>query len=609
MTSDVSVNQSFIDVLKMGEIIIPAYQRAYSWGEKQLEEFIADLKSHQQRTGHGNYYLGHFIFERNNNNALEIIDGQQRITTALLFLSACKRLNQVIVHEVFKYISNFTVTDYDSIAFKELINCGYINNINTASQKRMQIAISGGSDSFKGFDSYIKNNSDKVDDLINIICNSYVSFALYEDKSVAAQIFELHNTRGVNLTETEKVKSYLMKQIFLLSSKPQEDILILQEHFSKIYELEEKANQNWIKGEMTLDNILMYHLRAVDDGNKLSAFNSPNTSSGDNGSLSYVKGKIEKLQSDANKILDYIFKLTREFNNTVEIVTNTIPYLDKKYRLLGDVLMLDKDRSMNFLLRLFRTKNPLDNKILERWERFLFCYEFIYHKGIFYKLDYANRGSFDLILKEINSDSDSKIISDLINDYFVGNKRFAKRKLEENNNSFWSWVVWYYDVDDENDKVYNKKATRNWLLKNAYNSWKLIPYLLYKYEIENCQANIEKIRDNVIKSNRISIDHIVARGSEVAQKITENINGIGNLAIITVSANSSLQNSNVKNHAKAFEKLGLEHTAKQVTKWIDHDDLSLSIETRSHDILDFLCNYFIKPINIWSGSSIYLNYQ
>jgi hypothetical protein len=191
----------------------------------------------------------------------------------------------------------------------------------------------------------------------------------------------------------------------------------------------------------------------------------------------------------------------------------------------------------------------------------------------------------------------------------VGNKRFAKRKLEENNNSFWSWVVWYYDVDDENDKVYNKKATRNWLLKNAYNSWKLIPYLLYKYEIENCQANIEKIRDNVIKSNRISIDHIVARGSEVAQKITENINGIGNLAIITVSANSSLQNSNVKNHAKAFEKLGLEHTAKQVTKWIDHDDLSLSIETRSHDILDFLCNYFIKPINIWSGSSIYLNYQ
>lgn len=161
--------------------------------------------------------------------------------------------------------------------------------------------------------------------------------------------------------------------------------------------------------------------------------------------------------------------------------------------------MLDKDRSMNFLLRLFRTKNPLDNKILERWERFLFCYEFIYHKGIFYNLDYANRGSFDLILKEINSDSDSKIISDLINDYFVGNKRFAKRKLEENNNSFWSWVVWYYDVDDENDKVYNKKATRNWLLKNAYNSWKLIPYLLYKYEIENCQANIEKIRDNVIK--------------------------------------------------------------------------------------------------------------
>ena len=313
MINNISVNQSFIDVLRMGKIIIPAYQRAYSWGEKQLEEFIADLNDHQQRIGQGNYYLGHFIFERNNNNALEIIDGQQRMTTALLFLSACRRLNKTITHEAFEYISNFTVTNYDKNSFNDLIIHGSINNITTASQKRMQIAISGGHGSFKGFDFYIKNNLNKINDFINIICDAYVSFALYEDKSVAAQIFELHNTRGVNLTETEKVKSYLMKQIFLLSSKPQEDILILQNHFSEIYKLEEQASQNWIKGEMSLDSILMFHLRAVDDGNKLNSFNNPAASSGDSGSLNYVKGKIERLKNDGAKILDYILiQITNE---------------------------------------------------------------------------------------------------------------------------------------------------------------------------------------------------------------------------------------------------------------------------------------------------------
>ena len=39
---------------------IPAYQRAYAWGEQQQSQLIEDLKD-----ASGNYYMGHFLFEKN----------------------------------------------------------------------------------------------------------------------------------------------------------------------------------------------------------------------------------------------------------------------------------------------------------------------------------------------------------------------------------------------------------------------------------------------------------------------------------------------------------------------------------------------------------------
>ena len=39
--------------------IIPSYQRAYSWGRVQREQFIQDLRDASDA-----YYLGHFLFEK-----------------------------------------------------------------------------------------------------------------------------------------------------------------------------------------------------------------------------------------------------------------------------------------------------------------------------------------------------------------------------------------------------------------------------------------------------------------------------------------------------------------------------------------------------------------
>ena len=70
---------------------IPPYQRAYSWevdkDRKQVRQFLNDIKEQDPRK---KYYFGHFLFEKDNYNKNKywIIDGQQRLTTIIIFMNS-----------------------------------------------------------------------------------------------------------------------------------------------------------------------------------------------------------------------------------------------------------------------------------------------------------------------------------------------------------------------------------------------------------------------------------------------------------------------------------------------------------------------------------------
>jgi len=64
-------------------------------GAKQSELFLGDLRKYR---GEGNlYYFGHFIAEDVREH-WEIVDGQQRITTFVLFLMVCRVLSPSGAH-------------------------------------------------------------------------------------------------------------------------------------------------------------------------------------------------------------------------------------------------------------------------------------------------------------------------------------------------------------------------------------------------------------------------------------------------------------------------------------------------------------------------------
>ena len=66
------------------KIQIPVYQRAYSWEKEQYSQFLEDLIEQKGKP----YHFGLFIFEHDVNDTYFVIDGQQRLTTAVLFLAA-----------------------------------------------------------------------------------------------------------------------------------------------------------------------------------------------------------------------------------------------------------------------------------------------------------------------------------------------------------------------------------------------------------------------------------------------------------------------------------------------------------------------------------------
>jgi hypothetical protein len=78
-----------IKICSIGEIfkhkyVVPLYQRAYAWGEEEIKTLLEDLLEVEQ--GEGEYFLGNLILDSKNH----VIDGQQRLTTLYMLLSALR---------------------------------------------------------------------------------------------------------------------------------------------------------------------------------------------------------------------------------------------------------------------------------------------------------------------------------------------------------------------------------------------------------------------------------------------------------------------------------------------------------------------------------------
>lgn len=79
--------------------MVPNYQREYIWKEKQVKELLEDIHKEFSSNDSGSnseYFIGSIIVRLGDNGVYELIDGQQRITTAYLVLCAVRDYRQAI---------------------------------------------------------------------------------------------------------------------------------------------------------------------------------------------------------------------------------------------------------------------------------------------------------------------------------------------------------------------------------------------------------------------------------------------------------------------------------------------------------------------------------
>lgn len=182
-----------------GEYVIPLYQRGYEWEEKEISKLIEDIDG---RRINEKYYLGTLIVsttEVDGKKQHEIIDGQQRLTTLFLMLNCiCKNVEKSLKFAC-RDKSNYTLEHIESI-----INNKSFGNEENKYDKNIVKAINIIKENFKNIDKeeFIKKLSNVV--IFQIEVPPHTDLNHY---------FEIMNTRGEQLSQTDVLKAKLMSYL------------------------------------------------------------------------------------------------------------------------------------------------------------------------------------------------------------------------------------------------------------------------------------------------------------------------------------------------------------------------------------------------------------
>lgn len=536
-----NIKQLFIG---SGSIRIPAYQRAYSWENKQCSQFLEDLLEQKGKK----YYLGQFLFEKDG-NTLFIIDGQQRLTTTILFLSAIVktkikkgkftddiRIREVYLTDVFKTIDDDQVI-FKKITQKHLISA--IDDTETISQKRIIAA-------FNFFETELFKLDDENLDLIQqTLENAVISTFYIAHKVEAAQVFEYQNNRGKEPSKFEIIKAYLMHQIYLHSTSNNQansDITEIQSTISKTYRYIEAVEGYFTENELLENYCNLFHNIG--------------------GNIEAIKEKLSKIENKTQWIMLF-------FENFVEIAHSAKSIISNKNQSeISNLFFVGNEVNWKLVLLTIFYKGEVSGdkfkKILKLLE--ILCFKL---KLGDYRTDslphFAKRYfksdkgyNIDNLYNDIKNVTkvgfqwywnDGNRFKDVISDYFDNRKRHYDRNIIK-------FVLWQYE---NNLRIKNRSGVL--LDKDLFNS--------YTIEHIKPQNPSDEVYSEDFKKNYLQL--------------------AGNLALLTQSQNSKFGNKSFDKKNDLFQDTALSSYTeiREKTQWT-----ATEIEERHKRISEFAKQYF-----------------
>jgi len=230
MGLELKAEEKSINTLFSGDknqYIIPPYQRPYSWNEEQCRELLDDLLKAFEDEETSNYFLGNIVIASSleDKKRLEVIDGQQRLTTltlllkALLFFDANNKKLKNSIWELDdrtdepkdQRLKTMVFEDKDAKFLKDALDLALANNC-TITKKDNQ---------YKKNICYFYN---KFKDMEVKKLQNFTDFLLYDvsilpiqtqgnNKDIAREnalkIFETINDRGLPLSDSDIFKAKL----------------------------------------------------------------------------------------------------------------------------------------------------------------------------------------------------------------------------------------------------------------------------------------------------------------------------------------------------------------------------------------------------------------
>ncbi len=216
----------FIKDNQKNQLVIPIYQRVYSWEKeqcKQLWDDIIKIGGDDKMDGH---FIGSILYVldgiTHSDNALLIIDGQQRLTTITLLLTALRdHLN-----DEDEFLEKFSCQKIES---------DYLINSDKDGDKKFRLILSESDkdtllylidkdrrkpsepslkivENFKLFEEWV-SNTNKLETIFKGLEKlMIVEIALEKGKDDPQLIFESMNSKGMELAQTDLIRNYIVME-------------------------------------------------------------------------------------------------------------------------------------------------------------------------------------------------------------------------------------------------------------------------------------------------------------------------------------------------------------------------------------------------------------
>lgn len=538
--------QLTIEKFFIGKILnIPEYQRSYAWEKQNVRDLIEDINESLETNS--SHYIGTVVLAKTKiQDSYNIVDGQQRLTTILMMMNVLiRRLKDKEDVDYYKRLYIFdrnyekyklTPLSRDTNYFFSLLEESLIDEPKSRSQRYLTEVY-----------EEIKNTVDDIivnkKQFLRAIENLQILEFIEDDEGDAIRIFQTVNDRGKDLTRMDKIKSLL----FYFSNKYLDKKYdhTINETFGEIFELYdnikltgEKQGINIIASkQFNEDDILRYHH---------ITFSSESYDPTVSQVMDNVKSKLmtfrknkqfDELEEYLKSYLDSLLEFTKSFNNVINKTKIETRYY-KIFNILGMsavyypvIMQLEK---LNLLDVLLPEKSITVIDMIE-----------IIDVRVLKIREYAGKKKIGQVAWSLN------------------NEEWDIDGLEEH-------LLWFNSFEINNERFKSDLSYRSY-----YGNTGLLRLLFIDYSerLAKTEYTIDELKE-VMQTNP-TIEHILSQtpkftpesyGFKDEEEFDEFEGIIGNLTILEKSINSSIQNKDLVEKIKGYDKSTFLVTKKLATR-------------------------------------------